>query len=87
MFVNSFNQGGNKMQQNGTIKIHIVELLKERGLSKSKFCQRAELQPTQLARYCNNSVARLDVDVLARMCKVLNCGIEDLLEYIPPEEE
>lgn len=32
----------------GTIEIHLKELLQEAGLSKNKFCQRAELQRSQL---------------------------------------
>ena len=61
--------------------IHLDKLLKERGLSKNKFAQRAELQRTQLNRYIKNEVALLSVDVLARMCAVLECDISDILEY------
>lgn len=34
----------------------------------------------------NNSISRLDIDVLARICTVLECEIGDLLEFIPPEK-
>ena len=71
---------GDYMKQ-GTIIIHLGELLKERGLSKNKFAQLAELQRTQLNRYIKNDVALMSVDVLARMCAVLKCDITDLLEY------
>lgn len=75
------------MYEFGSIKIHLDELLQESGLSKNKFSQRAEMQRTQINNYCNNTVTRLDVDVLARICKVLNCQISDLLEYVSPEVE
>lgn len=65
----------------GTIYIKLEDMLKERGLSKNKFAQKAELERTQLNRYIKNEVALLSVDVLARMCSVLNCQIEDILEY------
>ena len=61
--------------------IHLDRLLKEKGLSKNKFAQRAELQRTQLNRYMNNDVALVSVDVLARMCSVLECQVSDILEY------
>ncbi|MBQ8232621.1 MAG: helix-turn-helix transcriptional regulator [Lachnospiraceae bacterium] len=32
-------------------------------------------------------MTRLDTAVLARLCTVLECTIEDLLEFIPPEKE
>ncbi len=71
------------MSDRGTIVIHLDELLKETGLSKNKFCQRAELQRSQLNGYLNNTITRLDTDVLVRMCDTLNCTISDLLEYKP----
>ena len=71
----------------GTIRIKLDQLLQESGLSKNKFSQRAEMQRTQLNNYCKNEVTRLDVDVLARICTVLNCTLADLLEYIPPENQ
>ena len=37
--------------------------------------------------YCNNTISRLDIDVLARLCYALNCEINDLLEYIPPDQK
>ena len=65
----------------GRIVIHLDRLLKEKGLSKNKFAQRAELQRTQVNRYMNNDVALVSVDVLARMCSVLECKVSDILEY------
>lgn len=71
------------MSDRGVIIIHLDQLLKEAGLSKNKFCQRAELQRSQLNGYLSNTITRLDTDVLARMCDTLNCSISDLLEYKP----
>lgn len=71
------------MNERGSIEIHLGELLKEAGLSKTKFCQRAEIQRAQLNGYINNTITRLDVDVLIRICDTLNCSISDLLEYKP----
>lgn len=71
------------MPKRGTIEIHLKELLEGTGLSKNKFCQRAELQQSQLNGYLNNTITRLDVDVLVRICDTLNCSITDLLEYKP----
>lgn len=47
------------MSQNGSIKIHLGQLLKESGLSKNKFCQKAEIQRSQLNGYINNTITCL----------------------------
>ena len=44
------------------------------------------MQPAQLNKYYYNTITRLDTDVLARLCTVLDCEIGDLLEFVPPEE-
>lgn len=68
----------------GSIKIKLNDLLKEKGISKNKLSHLAEMQRTQINRFCRNEVTRLDTDVLARICATLDCRIEDLLEYVPP---
>lgn len=73
------------MERYGTIKINLQEILAKSGLSKNKLSQRAEMQRTQLNHYCNNTISRLDIDVLARLCTVLHCEIGELLEFVPPE--
>ena len=69
----------------GTVKIRLAELIEKEGISKNKLSHKAELQRTQLNNYCNNTISRLDIDVLARICTVLNCEIADLLEFCPPQ--
>ena len=74
------------MERYGSIKINLARLIEERGISKNKLSQRAEMERTQLNRYCNNAITRLDIDVLARLCTILECEIGELLEFIPPEK-
>lgn len=74
------------MARYGKIRIKLDELLQKSGMSKNKLSQRAEMQRTQLNHYCNNTITRLDTDVLAWLCTVLDCEIGDLLEFVPPEE-
>ena len=75
------------MEQYGTIKINLAKLIEQKGISKNKLSHRAEMQRSQINNYCNNSITRLDIDVLARICTVLDCAISDLLEYVPPKTE
>ena len=77
----------NVMNEYGKIKIKLDELIKKEGISKNKLSHKAEMQRTQINNYCNNKIARLDIDVLARICTVLNCKIEDLLEFVPNDEK
>ena len=75
------------MNEYGYIKIKLDELIKEKGISKNKLSHKAEMQRTQINNYCKNKITRLDTDVLARICSVLGCKIEDLLEFVPAQKE
>lgn len=74
------------MEEYGTIRIKLDELIKKAGISKNKLSHRAEMQRSQINHYCRGDITRLDTDVLARICTVLDCRIEDLLEFVPPEK-
>lgn len=67
----------------GFINIKLNELLARSGLSKNKLAHRAEMQRSQINAYCNNTITRLDTAVLSRLCTVLECEIQDLLEFVP----
>ena len=74
-------------EQYGTIRVKLNDLIQQTGISKNKLSHRAEMQRTQINNYCNNTVSRLDINVLAKLCTVLNCEIGDLLEFVPPQRE
>lgn len=75
------------MSEYGTLRIKLDELLAKSGMSKTKLCYRADMLRSQVNRYCNNEITRLDASVLIRLCTALNCSIGDLLEFIPPQDE
>lgn len=69
------------MENYGKINIRIDQVLKDRNISKNTLEQKAKLQRTQLNSYCNNKVKRIDLDTIAKICCVLNCNVEDIIEY------
>ena len=75
------------MNEHGSIKIKLNELILSKGISKNKLCHKAEMERTQLNNFCKNQITRLDTDVLARLCHALDCEISDLLEFVPPEKK
>lgn len=71
----------------GTIELHLDELMKKRNISINKLSFRAEMQRTQLKKYCRNEVQRLDISVLSRLCYALDCDITDIITYTPPQKK
>ena len=69
----------------GKIHIRLKELMEEKNISMNQLAFRVEMQRTQLRNYRDNNVQRLDIDILLRLCYVMECNLYDLVEYIPPE--
>ena len=70
----------------GHIHIKLSDLMKKQGISISKLAFRSETQRTQLKAYIRNDIQRVDLAVLARLCYALECSLDDLVEYIPPQD-
>lgn len=75
------------MNECGEIKIHLDELIEQRGVSLNQLSFRTEMQRSQLRNYRDNKIQRLDIDILRRLCYVLECDLTELIEYIPPVRE
>ena len=77
-----FTEGDKDMESFGHVVFKINKVLEEKNISKNKLEKEAKLQRTQLNSYCNNKVRRIDLQTLAKICYVLDCDIEDIMEYI-----
>ena len=69
----------------GNIRIKLDEIMKSKNISMNQLSFRTEMQRTQLRNYRDNKIQRLDIDILKRICYVLECDLHDLIEYTPPE--
>jgi putative transcriptional regulator len=66
----------------GYVKIKLDDIMKKQGISINKLACRAEMQRTQLKTYMHNDIQRIDLAILARLCYVLDCQVDDLIEYV-----
>lgn len=69
----------------GAIRIKLEEVIQQSSLSKNKVAQLSQTQRGQLNHYCKGDIQRIDLAILSRLCYALDCRVEDVLEYIPPQ--
>lgn len=81
---NPLRQLPNNTNDCGEIKITLQEVMNSRQISMNQLSFRAEMQRTQLRNYRDNKVQRVDIDILKRLCYVLECTLDELIQYIPP---
>lgn len=63
------------------IRIKLDEYLAKINISRYELAKRTGIQYQIIDNYYKNKVKRYDGDVLARICKALECDISDIMEY------
>lgn len=67
----------------GNISIHLKELIEERGITRYRLAKLADTRFEVVEKWCSGTVERIDSDVLARFCYILDCEITDIIQYNP----
>ena len=65
----------------GKINIKLKTVLEEKCMSRNELAKSIGVNFDVINRWYNNNTSRLDLDVLARVCYVLNCTPYDLIDY------
>lgn len=61
------------------------KLLIDKDLKKRDLCQMAGISSASVAKLTKGE--NVQTDVLVKICTALNCGIEDIMEILPEQEE
>ncbi|WP_338944211.1 helix-turn-helix transcriptional regulator [Fusobacterium nucleatum] len=67
------------------LKNHLSKLMGEKRYSIVEVSRKTGLTTSTISNLYNDKVKRLDFDTLEKLCKLLNCNTQDILEYIPDE--
>lgn len=65
----------------GKITLTLNKIMDEKKITRNKLSMITGSTYNVIDRYYNNDISRLDLDVLARICFVLNCDISDIIKY------
>lgn len=65
------------------IKIKISDLLGKNKMTQASLAKQANIRPATVSKMYYEEIKRIDVKHLNNICKVFNCEISELLEYIP----
>ena len=66
----------------GKISVHLKEIIEERGITRYRLAKLADTRFEVVEKWCSGTVERIDSDILARFCYILDCEITDMIKYI-----
>ena len=67
------------------IKNHLAKLMGEKRYTIVQVAEKTGMSTSTISNLYNEKVKRLDFDTLEKLCKLFNCKVQDLIEYIPDE--
>lgn len=80
MFMNELRSVVN-LRSYGHISIHLRDLMDEQGLTRYRLAKLADTRFEVVEKWYSGTVERIDADILARFCYILDCEITDILRY------
>lgn len=70
-----------KRQEYGHIRLHLREILDVRNISRNELARAIGARFEVVDKWYAGDVSRIDADILARICYVLDCQVQDILTY------
>jgi len=68
-------------QDYGKILFMFGKVMDEKQINRNQLANRAGIRFEVADRFYNGNIERLDVDVLARVCFVLDCNVADVIAF------
>ena len=71
----------------GHVELRLKEIMDARGISRNQLAKRIDARFEVVGKWYKGEVEKMDLDILARICYALDCTAEDIVCYVPGNEE
>ena len=68
------------------IKFKVKVMLAMREMTQKELAEKTGIRPPTISAICTGTIKHLPVDVLDRICDVLDCQPADIMEFVRTEE-
>lgn len=65
----------------GKITVHIKEIMDKKGITRNYLAKASNTRFEVINKWYNGQVEKMDLDILARICYVLDCSPADIIIY------
>lgn len=65
----------------GTVTLCLRDIMDNRGISRNHLARSINTRFEVVDKWYKGEVEKLDLDILARICWVLDCSVEEIIRY------
>lgn len=69
------------------VRIKLSELMGKEKMTRKRLAELTGIRPNTIGDLYREDVKKIDIQTLNKLCKVFNCEIGELLEYVPDNDE
>ena len=69
------------------VRIQLSELMGQEKMTRKRLAELTGIRPNTIGDLYREDVKKIDIQTLNKLCKVFNCEIGELLEYVPDNDE
>lgn len=73
------------LNQYGYIELTLKEVMDRRGISRNALARAVNTRFEVIDKWYQGHIEKIDADILARICFVLECTPEDIIRYVSEE--
>lgn len=63
------------------VKLNLRSLLNDKRMTQSQLASITKIRPSTICDICNNSSSFLKLDNIDKICKALDCSVQDLITF------
>ena len=79
--MSKFENDNNLIEVTGNIKFKLLDVLNKNNITRYKLSKITGIRYDTICNYCKGNVTLLNKEYLTIFCEVLNCNINDIIEY------
>ena len=68
------------------VKFKVKVMLAMREMTQKELAEKTGIRPPTISAICTGTIKHLPVDVLDKICDVLDCQPADIIEFVKTEE-
>ena len=69
------------IKEYGKINIRLKEIMDKNNITRNYLARASHTRFEVINKWYNNDIEKMDLDILARLCYVLNCTPADIIKY------